>query len=525
MNMLRYEGDTFPLALVQHRLAPHRAVLRHLVRLVAELARDGRRGVMVLDAVYRASTCGVTRVAAAMTTVLAEGHKLLYTQLLAWLLQGALYDPHHEFFIVRSGEAGEESLLAQETEHGDTAVARSKSGQYRLELGMVPGHISPQLAEKIFFIGESIQLFESDKRVEVGGAVLREREGELYRALAQLQQLRDSGAGSQLVTSQMSQLGQFVDKIRGLVSAQLHHLVVEEGGLLAELATLWDVFTLARGELVLAFIRAADPRLVAPPTAATQHDTSLAWQGAVAAVTDAEAGERLLGRARVVLGEGGASGWEQLRVQYAVPWPLHLVLTPASLDRYNAVFRFLLLVRRTQAALHTQWAERMFGSRARGRERGAGGDTAGQTRQHMIFLVDNLQYYVMADVLATQTRALSTKIAATNSFEEVKLFHDQFLTQVQASLFLFNEPVSKCLVDTMNVILKFCAASSASSQSALSTAFSHHSFLLLKLLSSLRHQMAPTSLAQLLTRIDYNRYFSNKDKTKLRSNHKTSAVP
>ena len=202
-----------------------------------------------------------------------------------------------------------------------------------------------------------------------------------------------------------------------------------------------------------------------------------------------------------------------------------------AIEKYNSIFKFLLLVRRTQSALHSLWADSMFRDRAV-RRRGVREvmseeereDTVTQTRQHMIFLVDNLQYYLMADVLDSQTSGLKAKLMKTSSFEDVKNYHDQFLTQVQASLFLFNEPVSKCLVDTMNVILKFCAASSASSQSALSTAFSHHSFLLLKLLSSLRHQMAPTSLAQLLTRIDYNRYFSNKDKTKLRSSHKTSAV-
>ena len=50
---------------------------------------------------------------------------------------------------------------------------------------MVPGHISVKLAEKIFFIGESIQLFEKDRRIEVQGTVLRERETEIYQKLVQ----------------------------------------------------------------------------------------------------------------------------------------------------------------------------------------------------------------------------------------------------------------------------------------------------------------------------------------------------
>ena len=146
-----------------------------------------------------------------------------------------------------------------------------------------------------------------------------------------------------------------------------------------------------------------------------------------------------------------------------------------AIEKYNSIFKFLLLVRRTQSALHSLWADSMFRNRAvRRREvrevmsEEEREDTVTQTRQHMIFLVDNLQYYLMADVLDSQTSGLKAKLMKTSSFEDVKNYHDQFLTQVQASIFLFNEPVSKCLRDTMSVCLKFTQSSSLSSQVNLS---------------------------------------------------------
>ena len=89
-----YGGDNFPLSLLQHRLSPHRPVLSYLVKLVSQIRQERPRGVMILDTCYKASTCGVSDVATAIKRVLAEGHKVLYKQLLAWLLQGALYDPY-----------------------------------------------------------------------------------------------------------------------------------------------------------------------------------------------------------------------------------------------------------------------------------------------------------------------------------------------------------------------------------------------------------------------------------------------
>ena len=66
-------------------------------------------------------------------------------------------------------------------------------------------------------------------------------------------------------------------------------------------------------------------------------------------------------------------------------------------------------------------------------------DTVAQTKQHMIFLVDNLQYYLMADVLDTQISNLKMKLSKTKSFEDVKVYHDQFLTQVKKITILIGE--------------------------------------------------------------------------------------
>ena len=53
-------------------------------------------------------------------------------------------------------------------------------------------------------------------------------------------------------------------------------------------------------------------------------------------------------------------GWNNLSLNYTVPWPLHLILSPKVLSKYNEVFRFLLLAKRTQILLHEAWATLCF---------------------------------------------------------------------------------------------------------------------------------------------------------------------
>jgi hypothetical protein len=118
----------------------------------------------------------------------------LYKQILAWILQGNLFDPYDEFFIVPD----DVSVVSKDQQHPPTSSGfhsqllssedtaanfHTRARKYRLRADRVPGHISVALAEKIFFIGESIQLFESDKKIEVQGEVLRDRETELYKQL------------------------------------------------------------------------------------------------------------------------------------------------------------------------------------------------------------------------------------------------------------------------------------------------------------------------------------------------------
>ena len=52
-----------------------------------------------------------------------------------------------------------------------------------LKIELLPCHISVAVAEKIFFIGESIQLFEHERRLESQGAVLKDKETEFYTQL------------------------------------------------------------------------------------------------------------------------------------------------------------------------------------------------------------------------------------------------------------------------------------------------------------------------------------------------------
>ena len=176
--------------------------------------------------------------------------------------------------------------------------------------------------------------------------------------------------------------------------------------------------------------------------------------------------------------------------------------------KYNEVFRFLLLAKRTQILLHEAWAEQKkdkFKIRY---------TDSWQLRTHMTFVVDNLQYYLMADVLESQFSQLLARLEQSTNFEELRHSHDIFLSSIVSNTFVNNKPVNQCLTELLQSCLQYGRMVQVQGDTKgqkfqeVALNFSRQSSLLFKLLSSIKNRQLGSQLSQLLLRIDYNRYFS-----------------
>jgi len=86
---------------------------------------------------------------------------------------------------------------------------------------------------------------------------------------------------------------------------------------------------------------------------------------------------------------------QHLRIDYKIDWPLHLLFSPTVLDRYNTIFRFLLVIKKIQNNLHAVWADQIISHREQSKIH----NRVVQLRNSLMFFVDNLQYYIQSDVL------------------------------------------------------------------------------------------------------------------------------
>lgn len=534
-----------------------------LVAVVEQVTSHKAHGCYILDIIHRHSESGHPLVKDVLTRVLHVCHGVLFKHLCSWLLYGYVHDPYKEFFI-QPCEAGthdqshDQTSQSQEEEDelgimgvtgrqlqkllklNTTDMNTSPSHLFSVQADKLPYYIPVRVAEKILFVGESIQMFQDKGKSPVSkdkGNILEGKQEKFAKDLHQLAQEQPFNN---------MKFETVINDIRTQVAEVLWKILVEEADLLGHLRIIKDFYLLGRGELYLAFIDQAQHLLRVPASATTEHDVNAAYLCAARNVLFHD--EVLLQRFRLSVkqvpkpnklsctsktvglhvkadtsrssscSDTGAvvePGWSSLSLNYSVQWPLHIFFTPVVLEKYNRVFRFLLVVRRTQLNLQHCWTIQMSDKH---RHMDQAEALKWQLRHHMSFLVDNLQYFLQVDVIESQYGILVEKVNNTRDYEAVKLAHDHFLSALLAQSFVHMKSVAHCLYEILDMCTAFTSLvvrcetpmshKDALQLESVAKNLQHHSKLLFKILSSVRSNSSNPHLAQLLLRLDFNKFFS-----------------
>uniref|UniRef100_A0A8C2B906 Gamma-tubulin complex component n=1 Tax=Cyprinus carpio TaxID=7962 RepID=A0A8C2B906_CYPCA len=453
------------------------------VMVVVETIKSQKiHGCQILETVYKHSCGGLPPVRMALEKILAVCHGVMYKQLAAWMLHGLLLDQSEEFFVKQGPSAGG-ATAAQEEEEEDLGIGGLSGKQLRelqdlrlieeenmlapslqqfsLRVEMLPSYIPVRVAEKILFVGESVQMFENhNQSPSRAGSILKHQEDMFAAELHRLKQ--------QPLFS-LVDFENLVDGIRSTVAEHLWTLMVEESDLLGQLKIIKDFYLLGRGELYQVFIDLAQHMLKTPPSAVTEHGINRLFLQIMRSpfsnsnflfiislnllylfqMSMWHFSKQLIKCSKVLHASGNRegttppqetspreappTGWAALGLAYKVQWPLHILFTPAVLEKYNVVFRYLLSVRRVQSELQHCWALQMQRKHLKSNQTDA---VKWRLRNHMAFLVDNLQYYLQVDVLESQFSQLLHQINATRDFESIRLAHDHFLSNLLAQSFI-----------------------------------------------------------------------------------------
>ncbi|KAJ8717191.1 hypothetical protein PYW08_005590 [Mythimna loreyi] len=550
-------NHNYTLSFVYSYVEKYRGLFDTLNKIIDTIEQRKLTGCQILSLLHQYILTGNERVHEAVVKIFSCVNKVFVNQLCTWLLYGELKDPYEEFIILhnQAHPSASDTFLTSPTSTCEKSLVSTLQDTslecgYTLNANMIPYFMPLSLAQEILFIGKTIILFGFDpKKVKKNSSFVANR------TLMPLQKL---GVESRRFTIWEDKEAEFHEKLQKLknpevfevcnlrgvireikecVTKHLWTVAVEEAQLIHELRLMKDFYLLGRGELFLELLRLTAHMLDKPTARTSTRDMNHAFQLAARAVFLSNSAdiekfcfELPYVKPNVSTNTTGdddsstvADGWSSIILKYDFKWPLHLLFTPEVLARYNDMFRLLLRIKKTQHDLHALWKTYKQSTSF----------SMCQLHNKLMFLMDNLQHYMQADVLETNFSRLMDAVHKTNDFEKLKKAHANFLADILSQSFLtvtsscdsdcsgdttdsLNNPVFCNIMELLKLCHSFCGMSDivADRESedyyirGYSDRFSKLVKQLMQLLVSLRDRPCGVYLARLLMRLDYNRWLS-----------------
>lgn len=544
------------LMFIYQKLQEYEPLALYLAKLIRGIRIQKLHGCAIIQYLQQNSLHGDARIHKAIKVIQAAVNVVFLKQLTHWILYAKIVDSYGEFFIqcaenhCNSTLESERGTSAGSGKHTATSMSEAASNytdiwRYEICYEFLPHYLSSSWAEKVLFIGQTVLIFKVDanklnKNAQIWNKTennLLEREQSLWNEkehiyFAKIQALQND---SELNVSHYDRV---VDEIKSYVTSRLSEIAVNQADLVQQLKLIKDFYLLGRGELFLEFIRQTYIINKDADNENKLRDFVKAFESAAHGVgvsEDLEQFSLCIPKLHFDSDESQEFGYLQLvQLQYKINWPLHLLFSPKVLERYNILFRFLLLIKKMQYELHMIWCRHTRESK----------DNANKNiqvmhlRNELMFFVDNLQYYIQVDVLESQFSILLNTILNKADFEQIQRSHSIFQANILSLCFLLSDeesskvsilhssslhstnPVYLIINEIFHICDDFCTLVDTQSVDEnlndkidqLDERFGNLIQQLINQLVGLKTAPSTTPLSQLLLRLDFNHWFSIKKK-------------
>jgi gamma-tubulin complex component 3 len=340
-----------------------------------------------------------------------------YDMLRQWIYDGELSDPYHEFFVTEQN--------AQDAGEKDTDPRRAPAtsvweDKYKLDESMVPTIITEDFARKVFLIGKSLNFI----RYGCGDSAWVEA--------------YCKEASRELRYGDTATLESSIDKAYKATMARLTHLMDSKFHLFEHLRALKKYLLLGQGDFIALLMESLSSSLDNPAGSQYRHTLTAQLEHAIRGSNAQYDSQDVLRRldARLVELSHGDVGWDVFTLEYKVDAPVDVVITPWASKQYLVIFNLLWRVKRVEFALGSTWRRCMTGARGVL----ATVDDGKLSRDwkvarcciaEMIHFVNQLQYYILFEVIEASWDQLQTAITKPNcTLDDLINAHIRYLRSI-----------------------------------------------------------------------------------------------
>ncbi|KAI4807528.1 hypothetical protein KUCAC02_027331 [Chaenocephalus aceratus] len=162
--------------------------------------------------------------------------------------------------------------------------------------------------------------------------------------------------------------------------------------------------------------------------------------------------------------EVGLSGLEAFSFDYIVKWPLSLIINRKALTRYQMLFRHIFYCKHVERLLCNVWIcnkdFKLYSSHC-----AKWFAAAFALRQRMLNFVQNIQYYMMFEVMEPTWHIMENNLKTASNIDDVLCHHTSFLDNCLKDCMLTNPELLRIFSKLMSVCVMFTSCMQRFTQS------------------------------------------------------------
>ncbi|KAL1389069.1 Spc98 family-domain-containing protein [Phyllosticta capitalensis] len=377
-----------------------------LMSLIVEESK-GKKGGELISLIHSFSLShGDPFVGAFAERLLAHVTRPFYDMLRQWIYDGELSDPYQEFFVSEQYEDHNDENA------GKGAATSVWEDKYKLNEKMTPTIVSSEFANKVFLIGKTLNFI----RYGCGDAAWVES--------------YSKDASRELRYGDTAALERNIGEAYKTTMARLIHLMANKFKLFEHLQALKKYILLGAGDFIAVLMESLSSNLDQPANTQYRHTLTAQLEHAVRNSNAQYDSPEVLRRldSRMLELSHGEIGWDVFTLEYKIDAPVDVIVTPFGSKQYLKVFNFLWRVKRVEFALGSTWRRCMTAAR---QFLGAVEDRARCAVAEMIHFVNQLQYYILFEVIESSWNTLQKKMRQPEAtLDDLIQAHAEYLTNI-----------------------------------------------------------------------------------------------
>eukprot|EP00002_Diphylleia_rotans_P014175 TRINITY_DN2757_c0_g1_i1.p1 TRINITY_DN2757_c0_g1~~TRINITY_DN2757_c0_g1_i1.p1 ORF type:complete len:882 (+),score=144.03 TRINITY_DN2757_c0_g1_i1:59-2704(+) len=403
---------------------------------------QGKKGGAILSVVHNHTNNGDPVIRDYFESILKEISKPILTMVKRWMFEGELQDPYQEFFVA-----------------SDATVSVGEAlwfSKYKLRDSMLPSFITKPLAEKILMIGKSINFMryccKDTKWIKDSGVQYYERNDAI-----------EFGTGK---------LEKIVEQISEATNKRLVEIMFSKYRLDSHFVALKKYMLLGQGDFVqylIDLLSSAVQKGGLTPTMAMRNlrqDFSSILESAIRGSNAQFDDPTVLDRLDVKMEDVRDSETilDIFSLEYHVDLPISVVLNEDAMRKYVFIFHSLWKLKRMEHCLASVWQSQIGMNRVLRvwSHLGPVFRRCQVLRAEMVHFVDNLNYYLMFEVLECSWQELLVSWKKSTDLDELIKAHDGYLNSIADNILLREMHgketpggLKKLFRDIFRVILQF----------------------------------------------------------------------